>query len=278
MMPEALRTRMSLPDVWTKWKGKVIRSLRHKGIAGTLIAAVAIAKQILSDRWTLYLNEQFDRRYEVDTVGVERILSDRWTHYLNGRFDRRFAVDTSGILNPPDLQSYPQFKHSNAYAPTPRSMFARMLRWIEVDFRKFVFIDFGCGKGKVVLLAAAVPFKQIIGIELSAELIRVAEDNLRSYRGTRRCNNVRLICTDAREFRAPEEPAIYYLYDPFDAEVLRKVLENLRHSLDAAPRQIYVLYLTPVHRDLLNESGFLTSVRQTPLYSIYKTSVCPDAD
>jgi tRNA1(Val) A37 N6-methylase TrmN6 len=142
-----------------------------------------------------------------------------------------------------------------------------------VDYGKFVFIDFGCGKGKVLLLAAELPFKQIIGVELSSELICVAAENLKSYvRRTRMSNVFHLNCMDASEYRIPHEPAIFYFYNPFRAEVMRKVLENIRGSLAAAPREIYLVYLNPVDRSLLDESGFLTPVKLTYWYSIHTVS------
>jgi SAM-dependent methyltransferase len=245
MTPEAYRAHVPLLHVWTKWKGKALRSLRTRGLAGTLIFAAALAKRILCQRWTLY---------------------------RDARFDQRFAVDTAGILYLPELQSDPRFRYSNGYAPTPRSRFRRMMRRLDVDYSKFLFIDFGCGKGRVLVLAAELPFQQIIGIELSSQLIRVAEDNLRSYLGPRRCHTIQLACTDAGEFPIPGEPAIYYFYDPFQAEMMRKVLENIRRSLAATPRETYVLYFTPKHQHLLDECGFLTPIKQAPWYSIYKSS------
>ena len=79
-------------------------------------------------------------------------------------------------------------------------------------------------------------------------------------------------CVNAAEFQFPREPVICYFYNPFQEVVLRKVLENMRRSLAAAPREIYILYLNPVHRCLLDDSGFLTPVKRTPWYSIHKAS------
>jgi SAM-dependent methyltransferase len=223
--------------------------LRKRGVAGTVkFVAVAAAKSV----WSRYVR-------------------GTWDTILNKRFDWRFGVETAGGFKFPETD--PRFEHSTAYAATTHSVFFRMLRQIDVDHRKFLFIDFGCGKGKALLLAAELPFKQIIGVELSPTLIRVAEENWKRYRGqSRKCNSIQLICKDAGEFPVPHEPAIYYLFNPFFGEVVCKVLENIRRSLAAAPREIYVVYLTPEHRSLLDESGFLTPIKQSSEYRIYKTS------
>jgi len=245
---------MSFTGFWTKWVGKLLSSLRERGVAGTARRAAALAGHIIVERW---------RRYQ---------RWNPWYHYLDKRFDRRFAVDTAGMVNLPELKTDPRFKYAVNYRPTPRSLFFRMLRRLDVDYSSFVFIDFGCGKGKVLFLAAELPFKRIVGIELSSKLFRVAENNLRNYLGPRTCNAVQLVCMDASEYEIPEERAIYYFYNPFTAEVMNPVLENIRRSLAATPRETYVVYYNHELKRLLDESGFLMPIKQTSLYSIYKAS------
>ena len=257
IIPEALR--MAFLDVWTTWKSKAVRSLEKRGVGGTIQHTAVLAKRLLMERcirfhpWNAW---------------------NPWYRFLNQRFDRRFGVDTADHLRLPELHSDPRFQYSEEYDPTPRFIFFRLLRQIHVDYSNFVFIDIGCGKGKVLLLASELPFQQIIGIELSSQLIQVAEDNLRNYlsRTGKRNDIVQLACIDAAEFQIPHEPAICYFYNPFGAEVMRKVLENIGLSLAAAPREIYVMYLYPVHHGLLDESGFLTPVTKTFWYAIYKAS------
>ena len=107
------------------WRGKLVSSLRRRGFAGTIRAAAALVKRSVTNRWRLCC------------------LSNPWYSYLEKRFDRRFAVDTGGFLDLPERQSDPRFKHAFTYEPTPRSVFFRMLRRIDVDYSSFVFIDFG---------------------------------------------------------------------------------------------------------------------------------------
>lgn len=245
---------MSFLALWKERKRKAVQALREKGVAATIILTVTLCKRLALQRWKVYF-----------------IWNpwNPWYCYLDKRFDRRFGVDTAGVLILPEIHSDPQFR---GYSPTPHSRFFRLLRQIDVDYTRFIFVDFGCGKGKAVLLAAEFPFKRILGIELSPELVRIAEDNLIGYRGNRRCKTIQLVCTDAREFRLPEEPTLCYFWDPFEAEVMRKVLENIRRSLAAAPREVYILYFMPMHRNLLDESGFLAPVKQTSWYCIYRAS------
>lgn len=148
-----------------------------------------------------------------------------------------------------------------------------MLRELRIDHTRFVFIDFGCGKGKVLLLAAELPFRRIIGVELSEKLLRIAEDNVRSYlRRTRKRNVIELVCRDAADYPLPPERSVLYFWNPFGETVLEKLLGNIQRSLAAAPREAYIVYLNPVHRDGLDRCGFLTPIKRTHLYAIYQAS------
>lgn len=252
MNPVVLRADASL-GFWMRWKTKAVRSFRKRGVFGSVAFAAALAKRRLSVRLILYR------------------FSNPWYRYLDKRFDRRLAVDTAGIVKLPEHDSDPRFKSCSHYEPIPHSLFFRALRQIPVDYSKFVFVDFGCGKGKALVLATELPFQRIIGVERSSTLIQVAEDNLRSrLRATGRQKSFEVVCMDAREYRLPEEPAIYYFYSPFREEAMRKVLENLRRSLAATPRETYVVYACPLERNLFDQSGFLKPIKQTYWCSIYR--------
>jgi hypothetical protein len=45
---------------------------------------------------------------------------------------------------------------------------------LEVDHRRYVFLAYGSGKGKALLLASDYPFRRIIGVEYSEPLHRAA--------------------------------------------------------------------------------------------------------
>ena len=50
--------------------------------------------------------------------------------------------------------------------------------WPTARLRDFTFIDLGCGKGRVLLMASDYPFKKIIGVEFMPELHRAAQKNI----------------------------------------------------------------------------------------------------
>jgi hypothetical protein len=103
-------------------------------------------------------------------------------------FDHRYGVTTHGVVHLADLAT--SEPRSMDYMPAGVWSLRRILGRREVSDED-VFIDFGSGKGRVVLQAALhYPFRTVCGIELSEHLHRIAEDNVSRVRhrlGDRRC-------------------------------------------------------------------------------------------
>ena len=107
----------------------------------------------------------------------------------------------------------------------------------------FTFVDMGCGKGKVLLSAMAMPFTRIVGVEYSVYLCRVAEKNIASVRFIRRkCSSVDIICLDAVQYPIPNEPIIFFFQNPFNYEIMEVVLDSILDSYVNVPRPIYLLF------------------------------------
>jgi hypothetical protein len=52
-------------------------------------------------------------------------------------------------------------------------------------------------------------------------------------------------CEDVTTFALPDCPLVCYFYNPFDAVVMRVVMERLTSSLRSRPRDVYVIYVQP---------------------------------
>ncbi len=180
-------------------------------------------------------------------------------------FDEEFGVDTAGDIH---LWEF-DIKSENAalgtiYQPTGAEDFERALQLLpnQFDPGRFIFIDLGCGKGKTLMLAARHGFKALQGVEFAPELIPIAAQNMRRWNVT----NSEILCMDAAEYQFPNEPFVLYLFNPFQAEVLKKVVDALR----AQPiRDFCVIYNNPRHSAVLREAGFLSPAGATQgLYPI----------
>jgi SAM-dependent methyltransferase len=156
------------------------------------------------------------------------------------------------------------------YQPTDPSLFQEMLGSLETDFRDFVFIDIGSGKGRTLLMASDYPFRRIIGVELLPELHRVAQENIRKYKSSsQRCFALESICADAREFSFPPEPTVLYLFNPLPEPGVVQLLTNLEQSVREHPRPLLVIYHNPVLEHVLANGKWLKKIGGTHQYSIF---------
>ena len=63
---------------------------------------------------------------------------------------------------------------------------------------------------------------------------------------------------------------VVYLFNPFPEHVLQTVLSNLRESLKASPRAVFVIYHNLIHERAFVECGWLLPVCRTAQYVIYR--------
>jgi hypothetical protein len=171
-------------------------------------------------------------------------------------FDAERNVDTAAWVRTPDLVTdSPNRELAIRYQPSSREEFALLMDKLDVRHEDFVFVDYGSGKGKVLLMAAEYPFKRIVGVEFSEPLDRIARQNVQSLGAD--AARVETLVLDATEFEPPSEPLVLYFFHPFELPVMRRVLARVRASLEREPRPAYVVVTgPPALSDAIEEAGF----------------------
>src|SRR6185437_10401502 len=153
-------------------------------------------------------------------------------------FDLEFGTRTSGLVAGRHLQSrHREGRDATAYYAVAPSVFhALMARWqrtrppAPVD--SYTFIDLGAGMGRALLLAAEYPFGNVVGVEMHPALTRIARRNMALWR--RRAQStapMRMLCRNAADFPLPLGPCLVFLFNPFGAPVLRRVLRAWRSAI-----------------------------------------------
>ncbi|NPV62169.1 MAG: class I SAM-dependent methyltransferase [Methanotrichaceae archaeon] len=114
-------------------------------------------------------------------------------------------------------------------------------------------IDLGCGKGGAIITFAKFPFRKIAGLDISLDMIRVAQDNFLKLR----IDNTELYCCDAGNFLDLDEFNYIYMFNPFKFQVMEEVMSNLCDSAMRNPRSITIIYRNPVcHKVIMKNSTF----------------------
>jgi hypothetical protein len=112
--------------------------------------------------------------------------------------------------------------------------------------------------GRAMLLAAELPFRQVVGVELNPTLARIARRNLADWRASGRARTpMKLVCGDAVEFPLPEGPCLAFLFNPFGAPVMRRLLAAWRKVLVGRAGELDLIYVNnEQERELEQQAGF----------------------
>jgi hypothetical protein len=138
-------------------------------------------------------------------------------------FDHKHGTDTSGSRNiaSPDVIELPEAQYAVHYEPSNAEVGRRALGKLSISAAGFTFVDFGSGKGRVLLVAASFPFKEVIGIEFSRELHEIALSNIaRLPPDLSRAGKVSSIHCEASAFELPDSNLVCYFHNPFGPPVM----------------------------------------------------------
>ena len=130
------------------------------------------------------------------------------------------------------------------YRPSPYFVFEWALSAVDEDFSRFSFVDYGAGKGRVLLLASQHPFTAVGGIEFAEELHDDATMNIAQFpRSRMKCRNVECVLDDAVKIGAVDGDAVHYFFNPFSPEVFAEVLNGIVASYHEHPRRLYLILI-----------------------------------
>ena len=183
-------------------------------------------------------------------------------------FDLAYGVDTSGfrhgeLLGSSGAKGTPRLHGSDvwntAYYGVAPSIFDHALALTAIrDWSGFTFVDIGCGKGRALMLASRLPFRNILGVELDAGLAAIAKQNLRIFHAPwQQCHAIDARHLDALQLDIPETPLVVYLYHPFLAPSLKRLVRRLEQSVRAHPRELWLIYINPEAATALKQFPFL---------------------
>jgi SAM-dependent methyltransferase len=117
-----------------------------------------------------------------------------------------------------------------------------------------VFIDIGCGTGRVLCLAARRRVRQVIGVDLSPEMVRTATANVETVRG--RVSAAEAVEADATEFNYGETTCAY-MFNPFEHTVLTRVLDKIKADRSGRPFRCAFVNLNEVQRETFGAHDWL---------------------
>lgn len=169
-------------------------------------------------------------------------------------FDAAYGVETGGFLGWRDLRSgEANDAYISGYFGTTPSIGRRLIGCVEQP-EQYTFVDVGCGKGRVAILAGERGFGRIVGVEIAGALAELARVNAAvvAARYAER-TAIEIVHEDAVRFEWPPEPLVLFLYQPFERPVMRALLERVAASVATTPRPVVVIYLHPALAGMIDQ-------------------------
>jgi SAM-dependent methyltransferase len=170
------------------------------------------------------------------------------------RFDARHGTITRRVveLGTLDITSVNKVRGIR-YEPTRARPLQRLLERLRLP-RRATFVDFGCGMGRVLLIAAEYGFERVVGVDFSSELCDRARDNVTDYTAKHggRELNVTVVHNDAINYVIQPQESIFYFFNPFDAGLMATMLDKILQSHREHPRKVWLIYHNPIWRDVFD--------------------------
>ena len=173
-------------------------------------------------------------------------------------FDYKYNVKTHKDLNINNLK-FNSINKKEAFNYETVAIFSikKILNNIDININD-IFIDFGCGKGRVLLIASQYKFKKIIGIEFSPELVDIARSNVSICKDYNSFNIdiIKIIESDVLDYKYNNNETVFYLYNPFSNIILDQLCGQIMESIRHKPRRVYMIYVNPKFHNIIVANGF----------------------
>lgn len=180
-------------------------------------------------------------------------------------FDQIHEVDTSGLLPSGHLATgHRNDEHITAYYAVAPSILRTLIEhWRETvppfPIHSYTFLDVGCGKGRAVLIASELGFRQVVGVELNPQMAAIAKTNARQWQQAHAADatapslaSVEIVEQDALDYTFPSTPTLVFLFHPFEAPVLKALIRRIETQFAKRPDTLDIVYVNAECAHLLD--------------------------
>ncbi|HUS00619.1 MAG TPA: methyltransferase domain-containing protein [Chitinophagaceae bacterium] len=201
-----------------------------------------------------------------------------FTVYHEIRGEKKYKLDSSKIKNVKKLSiKGNNVEHAELYQGANYYLLEKVFDHLQTIEANQNILDFGCGKGRVLAVAAYYGFRKITGVEFAKELCEVARKNIIPVQQKYPGKIFNVIHVNAVDYKIEYDTNVFFFFNPFNEVVMLAVVKNILASLKQNPREIYVVYLNPVHKEIFMSAGFEQIFHYETLQYIQATIFMLDA-
>ena len=198
-----------------------------------------------------YIYYFFRSLYYRGFVNTFKLLS------YEGKYEKQLGINTHSIVNLDNLTLAGEDSEQNHhYQGASYYILFSIFEHLPQETRNFPLIDYGCGKGRALFVAEQCGFTNLIGVDIAKELIEDANANKAIYKKKNQQSNIQFLFEDATKYQIPNDSQIFYFFNPFGEEIIQKVIDNIKSSLEVNPRKIYCIYLNPKYKAVFEKNSF----------------------
>lgn len=176
-------------------------------------------------------------------------------HEIRG--EKKYEIDTSKLHHLKNLSVKGNtLEHAEIYQGVNYFLLEKLFSYLQSIIANKNIIDFGCGKGRVLVVAAYYGFNKITGIEFAKELCDIATRNIIPLKQKFQHSNITVKHINAVDYEIENDSNVFFFFNPFNHVVMLAVIKNILRSLKINPREVFVVYVNPVHKEIFLSAGF----------------------
>lgn len=136
--------------------------------------------------------------------------------------------------------------HYYRYEPTPYSALEELFHTYEVKSNAH-FVDFGCGKGRLVFYLHHFFKASVVGVEMNDSLFEDAQANLKNYIKRHKTGFTKITFRNslAEDYPITESDNCFYFFNPFSIQIFMRIVGNILRSFERTPRRLELLLYYP---------------------------------
>lgn len=180
-----------------------------------------------------------------------------FTVYHEMRGEKKYHLNTIKIddLHLQKIESS-NLSHASIYQGSNYFIIEKAFEYLKEQHANNTILDFGSGKGRIMVVAAHYGFQHVSGIDFSESLCREAEYNIEQTKSRFPGTGFKIICDDAANYEIEHDMNVFFFFNPFDDVVMIQVVKKILSSLKHNPRKVYVVYVNPLHKEIFLSAGF----------------------
>ncbi|MFT3702860.1 MAG: class I SAM-dependent methyltransferase [Agriterribacter sp.] len=180
--------------------------------------------------------------------------------------ENKYGLNTS---NPIDLKHLTiengDLSKASRYEGVNFFILEALLQKLKELTSKTCFTDLGCGKGRAMVVAAHYGYIKIRGIDFAKEVCEAATLNMQTIEAKFPAIEYEVVCDNVLNYVIQPDESIFFMFNPFDNEIIHSFLEKIEGSLKQHSRTIYFLYVSPKHIETFFEFEYEPVYRKRKL-------------